>query len=88
MKHGPMHRVLVTLVLCFLASSNGWTSYPQTLNPRPRMHATCLCTSSLHFSSATDASAFKKQSSRADFVSGHAQHLQSNSMTVQRRRVR
>ena len=41
------------------------------------MHAICLCTSSLHFSSATDASAFKKQSSRADLVSGHAQHLRS-----------
>ena len=46
------------------------------------MHAICLCTSSLHFSSASDASALKKQSSLADFVSGHAQHLPSAPVLV------
>jgi len=44
------------------------------LKPSAFMHATCLCTSSLHFSSASELSCRRKQSSLADFVSGHAQH--------------
>ena len=46
-----------------------------TLNPYPRIHAMCRCTSSRHRSSASPPSVFRKQSSRAAFVSGHAQHL-------------
>jgi hypothetical protein len=44
------------------------------LKPNPRMQAKWFCSSSLHFSGAVSPY-FKKQSSRADFVSGHAQHL-------------
>lgn len=47
----------------------------QTLNPSPRIHAMWLATSSLHLSSASTP-AWRKQSSRADFVCGHAQHLE------------
>lgn len=45
------------------------------LNPSPLMHAIWLCTSSLHFSSASGLSYFMKQSSRADLVAGQAQQL-------------
>ena len=45
------------------------------LNPRAFMQATCCLTSSLQCSSPSAPSCFKKHSSRADLVSGHAQHL-------------
>ena len=41
------------------------------------MHVRCACTSSLHFSSTSDPSNLRKQSSRADLVWGQAQQLQS-----------
>lgn len=44
------------------------------------MHAMCAWTSSLHFSVASAESWRRKQSSRADLVSGHAQHLRTISV--------
>src|SRR5258708_35072799 len=39
------------------------------------MHVKCSCKTPLHFSSASDPSNLRKQSSRADFVLGQAQQL-------------
>ena len=46
-----------------------------TLKPYPLIHALCASMRSLHLSPASSGSVRRKQSSRFDLVSGHAQHL-------------
>lgn len=61
-----------------VGSGHGPLSAHQILNPRLFMHFLCDSTNSLHLQPSSPSSSvcpnFKKQSSLAIFVSGHAQH--------------